>query len=100
MRFSAFGIMAMEHKYRAVYCSHCDQTHIYQTSIVPGCQVFERVKCPSCNRLLKAIRADVGCKLVASKPGEMGSPPHQHEDFTHSDDADAPVESSESVLEA
>lgn len=99
MRFPAFGVMAMEHKYRAVYCSHCDQTHIYRTSIVPGCQVFERVKCPNCNRLLKAIRADAGYELVASKPGEMGSPPHRREDFTHADDANPAVESSESVLE-
>jgi hypothetical protein len=95
----------MEHQYRAVYCSHCDQTHIYQTSIVPGCQAFERIKCPGCNRLLKAIRADAGCELVASKPGEIGTSTHRFEDYTYLenaivDNAIAPIESGENVLES
>ena len=90
----------MERKYRAVYCSHCDQTHIFQTSVVPGCQYFERVKCPECSRPLKAIRADDGYQLVASRPGDLGRSFDRLEEYTYPDDADALAELIREISEA
>jgi hypothetical protein len=90
----------MEPNYRAIFCSHCDLTHIYRTSVVQGCQVFERVKCPKCSRPLKMIRADTGYELIVSKPGNIGEPTRDLEQHTYADNASVPIESSEEVLEA
>ena len=92
----------MEPKYRAVYCSRCDETHIYRTSVVPGCQVFERVKCPKCQIPLEIIRADTGYELVLSRPGDLERVAEESVrnlvEYAHPDGTDVPVEPSGDAL--
>ncbi len=94
----------MEPKYRAFYCSSCDMTHIYRTSVVPGCEAYERARCPGCDRPLEPIRADTDVELVMSRPGDIREAAErsirQLEESTYPETADVPVDTSGDVLES